>query len=76
MEKYIPISWLNENACILKRFKGTYTEEFSIYHQDVPIVEAIPADKIKILIKRAYSNDELIKYLELLLKEETNEDSK
>ncbi len=71
MEKYVPIKWFEDTNCRLLRRTSSYTEEFSILNAEVPAIDAVPADelrKILDMLKRSGGYEELIGYLEFLLK--------
>lgn len=71
MEKYVPIKWFDDTNCRLLRHTPSYSEEFSIHNAEVPAINAVPADelqKILDMLKRSGGYEELIGYLEFLLK--------
>ena len=73
MEKYIPVKWFLDTNTILRRHGGCYMEEFSVLNKEVPKVYAIPAEDVKPILnglRQLGGYEELIGYLEFLLKED------
>ena len=71
MEKYVPVKWFEDTHCRLLRHTKSYSEEFSVLNSEVPAINAVPADdlqKIIDMLKQSGGYEELIGYLEFLLK--------
>ena len=69
--KEFPVKWFENTNCRLLRRTPSYSEEFSILNAEVPAIDAVPADelrKILDMLKRLGGYEELIGYLEFLLK--------
>ena len=73
MEKYIPVRWFLETNCGLKRKHSSYSEEFSVLNSEVPMVDAVPAEKVREILHALETlggYNEIIEYIKFLLKEE------
>lgn len=78
MEKYVPVHWFLETNCVLVRKHSSYNEEFSILNSEVPIIDAIPAEKVREILHALESlggYNEIIEYIKFLLKEEPYDNS-
>ena len=72
MQKCVPVQWFLDTGTMLKRTHSSYSEEFHILNSEVPAVDMVPADEVKVVLdslKQLGGHEELIYYLEFLLKE-------
>lgn len=73
MKKYIPVDWLIDTRCTLKRNHSSYTEEFSVLSPEVPMVRAVPEAEVRKImedLEKLGGYCEIIEYIKFLLKDE------
>ena len=72
MQKYVPVQWFLDTTTMLKRSHPSYTEEFHILNPEVPVVNAVPAEDVEVILKSLEimgGHSELIEYIKALLRE-------